>query len=364
MMMMMMRKVLCVLLLFLQWVSHADAFVVVPKTVFSSIHPPTTGRSVRLPAAKQQPQEPQSQSQQPEDGGDDDDLKSQAQELLRRAQEIRASLPDKPINVTTMTTPSVSEFRVDPSSAAIPGEGYRFYVSIGREEGTWMDARWGASGRRIEFSLDVLFCTPQSSTQDNDQNDNDKEPWRPQPDMASRMVQDNLGGRRSATWRLVTAPYARLQQGFDRMKLTTVEGAYRVDANGGAQTVRFLVSVEGTPEERGGRYGYVTYRVIVVFGFTPAEKMASLTHTLDFACACGTPLNLPTDTMHSDIFVPRGCLYFSVPCFGDISRLSTKEGPVTVRQMGWHTGWRREESRIVGTFRAVPMAKALQRDSF
>ena len=284
--MMMMRKALCIVLLFLQWFPHTVSFVVVSKNVVSSIHPPTTGRSVSLPAAKQQPQEPEPQQEK-----EDDDLKSQAQELLRRAQEIRASLPDEPTNATTMTTPAppVSEFRVDPSSAAIPGEGYRLHVSIGREEGTWMDARWGASGRRIDFSLDVLFCTPQSSTQDqdDDQNDNDQEPWRPQPDMASRMVPDNLGGRRSATWRLVTAPYARLQQGFDRMKLTTVEGAYRIDGGrgGGAQTARFLVSVEGTPEERGGRYGYV-HRTgwWSVLGCQQRKWLGSMTHTLDFAC--------------------------------------------------------------------------------
>jgi hypothetical protein len=35
--------------------------------------------------------------------------------------------------------------------------------------------------------------------------------------------------------------------------------------------------------------------------------------------------------------------------------LSTKEGIVTVKQIGWHTGWRREESRILGTFRAVTL---------
>ena len=43
---------------------------------------------------------------------------------------------------------------------------------------------------------------------------------------------------------------------------------------------------------------------------------------------------------------------------------SSKEGVVTVRQMGWHTGWRRDESRIVGTFRAVPIDKAKQKDGF
>ena len=67
----------------------------------------------------------------------------------------------------------------------------------------------------------------------------------------------------------------------------------------------------------------------------------------------------------SDIYIPRGCLYFSLPCFGGkVSQLSTKDGIVSVRQVGWNTGWRREESRIVGTFRAAPIADAQRRDGF
>ena len=67
----------------------------------------------------------------------------------------------------------------------------------------------------------------------------------------------------------------------------------------------------------------------------------------------------------SDVFVSKGNLYFSLPCFGGkISQLSTKEGPVTIRQIGWNTGWRREESRIVGIFKAVPIDDAKRRDGF
>jgi hypothetical protein len=44
--------------------------------------------------------------------------------------------------------------------------------------------------------------------------------------------------------------------------------------------------------------------------------------------------------------------------------MSTKEGIVTVREMGWHTGWRREESRIVGVVRAIPIERARRRDGF
>jgi hypothetical protein len=65
------------------------------------------------------------------------------------------------------------------------------------------------------------------------------------------------------------------------------------------------------------------------------------------------------------VFVPKGALYFAIPAFGGgVAQLSKKEGIVSVRQTGWHTGWRREESRIVGTFLAVPIEEARRRDGF
>jgi len=161
-----------------------------------------------------------------------------------------------------------------------------------------MDPRWGASGRRMELSLDVRFG---SSLE------------RASPEIASRMVQDNFGGRSSPTYVLETAEWARLRNGFDRMPCRS--GAYRIDTSKNGGTARFYIDV--------------------VDGKTDG-----------------------------DISIPKGSLYFSLPVFGRIEQLSTKEGIVTVRQMGWHTGWRREESRIVGTFRAVPIDKARRIDGF
>ncbi|KAL7580325.1 hypothetical protein ACA910_004360 [Epithemia clementina (nom. ined.)] len=267
-------------------------------------------------------------------GGTVDDLKSEAEELLRRAREIRSSLPlpEKARNESgdgVEIQSKVPEFRV-PSSPP-PGYGYRLYLDLGREDGTWMDPRWGASGKRIQFTLDVHFASPPQSLKAinkgpfvvpaspaRNTNTTSNAPWVPTPEALSRMIKDNFGGKSFPIYRLISAPFARLRQGFDRMK-TTGEGAYRLDqARNGGLTVRFLVDVEGTLDGQG----------------------------------------------HSDIFVPKGCLYFSLPCFGDTSMFSAKEGPVTVRQIGWHTGWRREESRIVGTFRAVPLDKAVRSDSF
>ena len=72
-----------------------------------------------------------------------------------------------------------------------------------------------------------------------------------------------------------------------------------------------------------------------------------------------------SSSSYGDLSTPKGCLYFSIPCFGgSIKNLSMKEGPVTVRQIGWYTGWRREESRIVGTFKAVAIEKAQRKDGF
>jgi hypothetical protein len=69
--------------------------------------------------------------------------------------------------------------------------------------------------------------------------------------------------------------------------------------------------------------------------------------------------------VYGDVSIPKGYLYFSIPCFGGrIDQLSTKEGPVTVRETGWHTGWRRKESRIVGVFKAKSIAQAQKKDSY
>ena len=99
-------------------------------------------------------------------------------------------------------------------------------------------------------------------------------------------------------------------------------GAYRMDTSGNRQTIRFYVDSEGKE-----------------------------------------------DASFGDITIPTGGLYFSLPCFGGninvpFSQLSSKEGIVTVRQMGWNTGWRREESRIVGIFYAKPIEEARKRDGF
>lgn len=74
-------------------------------------------------------------------------------------------------------------------------------------------------------------------------------------------------------------------------------------------------------------------------------------------------------TKDGDVIIPEGLIYFALPYFGiqgstNTMALSTKEGTITVKQMGWNTGWRREESRILGVFRAVPLVKAKTRDKF
>ena len=157
--------------------------------------------------------------------------------------------------------------------------GYRLYVNIGREDGTWMEPRWGASGKRIEFTLDVQLTKevePKSSIKRN------------------YMVQDNMAGQSSDIYQVRTAKAARLRNGFDQMNCinlsdmdgnsggdnATIEdvssgggegGAYRIDVDrsggGGAlggiigarrsaatATMRFYIPVEGTPEQ-GSSYG-------------------------------------------------------------------------------------------------------------
>lgn len=259
--------------------------------------------------------------------------KNEAAELFQRAREIRASLPAETQEMDQVREAMQSAPRESPwtvPEAGHSGVGYRLYVDIGREDGTWMDPRWGASGKRIGLSIDVKFLSEALANET----------------VVNRMVKDNFGGRSSAVYELESSPFARLRSGFDRMSCHG--GGYRIDSGQMGATVRFYVGVDGTPE-RGSSYGYVQ----VCWRHVHTILRRFIAQTL-FACF-----------VTSDVSVPKGLLYFSLPCFGSsISHLSSKDGPVTVRQIGWHTGWRREESRIVGTFRAVPIEQAQKRDGF
>ncbi len=276
------------------------------------------------------------------DSNDDENnrtIPQEAEELLLKAKKIRSSLEEnkpkvlqkKKNNNTSLLSsgtkpnsinPSRTKFNIQPrdhndQSTSVSVE-YRLYLDIGREQGTWMDPRWGASGKRIESTIDVSFILPPPSSKDT--SDDDIDHSQANDEIIKNMVKDNLSGRSSAVRILNSAPFARLRNGFDEMK--TYGGGYRIDISdqvSSSNTVRFYLSVDGT--EGNSSYG--------------------------------------------DINIPRGNLYFSLPCFGnDVTSLSSKEGIVTVRQFGWHTGWRREESRIVGVFRAVPMVKAVRMDGF
>jgi hypothetical protein len=259
-----------------------------------------------------------------------EELVQQAQDLLAKAQRLREEIGeidsrsttnstttntntteennDTKSETTTTTQSLRSEWSVEASptaSAAGQTQTYRLYIDIGREDGSWMEPRWGASGRRMEGTLDVSFSTTLASRE-----------------IVDSMVQDNQKGKSSEIFVVETGIKARLKGGFDSMKVEP--GGYRID-NGG--TIRFYVSVEGSQD--------------------------------------------------GDVSIPQGNLYFSLPCFfrgGSTTKrtgeafenvlLSTKEGIVSVRQIGWHTGWRRQESRIVGVFRAVPIEKAQRVDRY
>mmetsp|Transcript_35548 Transcript_35548/g.52992 ORF Transcript_35548/g.52992 Transcript_35548/m.52992 type:complete len:329 (-) Transcript_35548:44-1030(-) len=251
----------------------------------------------------------------PGDGRQPDELISEAEVLLAKAKKLRESLAkteeeraaSKAVGISTPSEKETSNVDENTTSS-LPSVGYRLYVDIGREDGTWMDPRWGASGKRIEFTVDVDFLTSDGG-----------EASMASGDVVKRMVKDNFGGTSSPVYVLNSSPNARLRGGFDKMKCQG--GAYRIDyGQGGRATTRFHLLVDGTPE---------------------------------------------TGSTYGDIWVPRGCLYFSIPCFANsISNLSSKESPITVRQIGWHTGWRREESRMVGTFRAMPIEDAKRRDGY
>ncbi|KAL3936296.1 MAG: hypothetical protein SGBAC_008363 [Bacillariaceae sp.] len=280
------------------------------------------------------------------------DLQQEAQELLAKAQKLREEISastaegDSPasnrkskaaiadtiatstsnlkqskwsVNYSTSPNTPGADADADANSIDTTATTYRLYLDIGREEGTWMDPRWGASERRIEGTLDVCFSSNPATAE-----------------VADKMVDDNQLGASSPCFMMQTANHARLKGGFDKMGVVSEQqGGYRVDGLSSSprksQTLRFFVTVDGTQD--------------------------------------------------GDVSIPEGRLYFSLPCFvqGSSSSsnsssndqgspptvlLSNKEGIISVRQIGWHTGWRREESRILGVFRAVPIEKAQRVDGY
>mmetsp|Transcript_17107 Transcript_17107/g.39432 ORF Transcript_17107/g.39432 Transcript_17107/m.39432 type:complete len:339 (-) Transcript_17107:718-1734(-) len=247
-------------------------------------------------------------------------LKAEAEALKAEADKLRSEIEESASqgigtivnenvvasNEAKEPTTSLNPWAVVSSEPKEEGDqDFRLYVDIGREDGTWMEPRWGASGKRIDFSLDIRLLVNRLAA----------------PENVDKMVKDNTMGKSSRVFALETARYARLRDGFDRMECTG--GAYRIDVDkSGRSTIRMVVEVEGT---------------------TKADQ----------------------SYIYGDVSVPPGCLYFSLPCFGTgINNLSIKDGVVSVRQIGWHTGWRREESRIAGVFNAKPLPDAKSRDGF
>jgi len=181
-----------------------------------------------------------------------------------------------------------------------------------------MEPRWGASGKRIECTIDISFLTEEEAG----------------PEVIELMVDDNKFGKKSVVRVVDTTGKARLRSGFDSMKVSG--GGYRVDLGG---------------KKGGGAVGGIS----------------SSSSTLRFYIGVDGTLGGDGASSYGDVSIPEGRLYFSLPCFpmgGGLGQLSTKEGIVTVRQVGWNTGWRRKESRILGVFRVKKIEDARRKDKF
>mmetsp|Transcript_22077 Transcript_22077/g.44867 ORF Transcript_22077/g.44867 Transcript_22077/m.44867 type:complete len:346 (-) Transcript_22077:33-1070(-) len=267
-----------------------------------------------------------------QDDIENDSTRSEAERLFARAKAIRDSLPPPPPDRSTLTPTTALRKVTKQSTFSLTDEllsngyNYRLYVDIGREQGTWMDPRWGSSGRRIEMTVDISLRAPIEGTQGNDASSS-------LDILASNDISNRLTKTATRTSsfspinQIQSAPYARLKGGFDKMAISN--GGYCIESPSrsvSSSTLRFCLHVCGT-QSSSGSYG--------------------------------------------DVYIPAGYLFFALPYFGMRNidgkkqmSLSTKEGTVTVKQMGWNTGWWREESRILGVFRAVPLDLAQQRDKF
>jgi hypothetical protein len=251
----------------------------------------------------------------------------EAMQLLAKAKAIRESLvSSSDDSISALPPPNVSgplQIGKSPSEFSLPSQSlddnccYRLYLDIGREPGTWMDPRWGASGRRVEFTVDVSFVGLVEDVVSSD------EQGLASDDIAACLMKCVTSkSSLSPIYALDLAPYARLRGGFDKMAINN--GGFCIESSSSASkssssTLRFCISVDGTTD--------------------------------------------------GDISIPQGYLCFALPYFGLqivenstlVMNLSSKEGTVTVKQMGWHTGWWREESRILGLFRAVSLYTAQNR---
>lgn len=168
---------------------------------------------------------------------DQKDLREEADALLSRARRLREEIetnvksdqqPDKEMDGSGKTQKTLSPWSVKSEEK---GDGYRLYVDIGREDGTWMDRRWGASGRRIPFTIDMKFSKVLASDSTVD-----------------KMVKDNYMGQSSDVYTIITADAARLRGGFDKMKC--MGGCYRIDSSKGKDTIRFYLEVDGTGQDQ------------------------------------------------------------------------------------------------------------------
>lgn len=247
---------------------------------------------------------------------------SEAEQLLAKAKAIRESLPESPSASTNNSAQGVvktarqSEFALPPQSSL--GNAYRLYIDIGREPGTWMDPRWGGSGKRIECTLELSFS----------RSEQDDVPVLASDDIRAGLAKTvtSKSSSLSRVNRLQFAPNARLRRGYGRMIIN--DGGYCIESSV-SSTLRFCINADGMKD--------------------------------------------------GDVSIPEGKLFFALPFFGFEKKgadddddddsapkmaLSTKEGTITVKQMGWHTGWYREESRMLGVFRAVPLEKARARDGY
>jgi len=260
--------------------------------------------------------------------GDGNAASEEAERLLAKAKAIRESLgtesnDDVTKSDATKTGQQQKEILSDFSLPSSLANGFRLYLDIGRETGTWMDPRWGASGRRIECTVDVSF--------DKLVDEDTKGTLLASEDIVAGLIKTvtSKSSSLSEVCKLRSAPYARLRGGFDKMAIS--DGGYCIESSSSASlssssTLRLCLSVAGAT--------------------------------------------------NGDVSIPEGKLYFALPYFGlqtsggngdstaATMALSNKEGTVTVKQMGWHTGWYREESRILGVFRATPLEKARARDKF
>ncbi len=99
---------------------------------------------------------------------------TEAERLLSKAKAIREELEGDSTRDSKQIMEGKSPIQIQSefclpatTTSSASNNNYRLYLDVGSEPGTWMDPRWGVSGRRRECTIDVSFSPADDATEES-----------------------------------------------------------------------------------------------------------------------------------------------------------------------------------------------------